>query len=83
MTDVTKAPGRVFDSVFVHPKPEALDMLPVIMFTRANRLKSIRSVRARNSALVIPRICNLQVQVSIYFSASEGKEMRRHSLKGK
>lgn len=83
LTDVAKAPGRVFDSVFVHPKPEALDVLPIIMFACANSLKSIRSVRARNSTLVIPRIGNLQVQVSIYLGAGKGKEMRRHSLEWK
>ena len=72
----------VFDTVFVHPKPKALDVLPIIVFARANSLESIRSVRAGSSILVIRRVCDLQVQVSIYLSTSEGEEVQRHSLKG-
>ncbi len=80
--NVTNAPRHVFNSVFIHPKPEALDVLPIIVLTCANGLKSIRSMRAGNSIFVVPRICDLQVQFSIYLSAGEGKEVGRYSLKG-
>ena len=61
--NVTNAPRHVFNSVFIHPKPEALDVLPIIVLTCANGLKSIRSMRAGNSIFVVPRICDLQVQL--------------------
>lgn len=77
-----KAPWGVFEIVLVYTKPEALDMPPIIMFTRAYRLKSIRSVRAGSSILLVPRVCDLKVQVTVKLGAGEREEMRRHSLKG-
>lgn len=76
-----KAPWRDFETVLVDTKPEALDIPPIIMFTRAYSLKSIRSVRAGSSILLVPRVCDLQVQVSVELGAGEGVEVRRHSLK--
>lgn len=78
---MTKATRGVFDIVFVHPKPEALDVLPIVVFACTNSLKSLRSVRAGSSILLIARICDLQVQVSIYLSAGEGEEMWGYPLK--
>lgn len=80
MTGVTKIPWHVFDGVFEHPKPETLDVLPIIVFACANSLKSVRSVRAGYSIFLIPRVCDIQVQVSIYLSAGEREKMWRHSL---
>ena len=80
---MTKAPLREFEIVLVYPKSEALDMLPIVMFTRAYSLKSVRSVRAGSSIFLIPRVCDLQVQVSVDLGAGEREEVRRHSLKGK
>ena len=80
--NVINGPREVFNIVFIHPKPKALDVLPIIVLTCANGLKSIRSVRAGNSIFVIPSVCDLQVQFSIYLSAGEGKEVGRYSLKG-
>lgn len=77
---MTKVPRHVFDGVFVHPKPKALDVLPIIVFACANSLKSVRSVRAGYSIFLVPRVCDLQVQVSIYLSAGEREKMLRHSL---
>ena len=77
---MTKVSGHVFNAIFVHPKPKALNMLPIIMFTCANCLKSVRSVRAGDSIFVVPRVCDFQVQVSIYLSAGEREKMWRHSL---
>ena len=39
-------------------------------------------MRAGSSIFLIPRICDLQVQVSIYLSTGEREEVWRHSLKG-
>ena len=80
--NVTNAPRHEINSVFIHSKPKALDVLPIIVLTCANGLKSIRSVGTGNSIFVVPRVCDLQVQLSIYLSAGEGKEVRRYSLKG-
>ena len=77
---MTKATGGEFNIVFVHPKPEALDMLPIIVFACTNSLKGLRSVRARSSILLIARICNLQVQMSIYLSAGEEEEVWGYPL---
>lgn len=56
-------------------------MLPIIVLACTNSLKSLRRVRAGSSILLIPRVCDLQVQVSIYLSAGEGEEVWRHPLK--
>lgn len=77
-----KAPWGGFEIVLIYTKPEALDMSPIIMFTRAYSLKSIRSVRAGSSVLLVPRVCDLQVQVTVELGAGEREEVRRHSLKG-
>ena len=79
---MTKAPRHVLDTVFIYPNAKALNMLPIIMFTCAYGLKSVCRVRARDSALVVRRVRDLQVQVAIYLSTGERKKVRRHSLKG-
>ena len=80
---MTKVPRHIFDTVFVHPKPKALDVLPIIVFACADSLKGVCSVGAGNSILLIPRVCDLQVQISIYLSAGEREKMWRHSLPDK
>ena len=79
---MTKTPRREIQKFFVHPKSKALDVLPIVEFACANGLKSIRSMRAGSSTLLIPGACDLQVQVSIYLSTGEGEEVWGHPLKG-
>ena len=57
-------------------------MLPIVEFACANGLKGNRSMRAGSSILLIPGVCDLQVQVSIYLSTGEGEEVWGHPLKG-
>ena len=37
-------------------------------------------MRAGYSIFLVPRVCDLQVQISIYLSAGEREKMLRHSL---
>ena len=66
--------------VFGYPNPQSFDMTPIIMLTCKYSLECFCSMRSGEPKFFVTRICNIEIQLPIYFSSREVEKRRRDSL---
>ena len=72
--------GILLNIVFGYPDPQSFDMTSIVMLTCKYSLECFCGMRSWEPKFFVTRICNVEIQIPIYFSSREMEEMWGESL---
>ena len=75
--------GVLLNIVFGYPDPQSFDMTPIVMLTCKYSLECFCSMRSGKPKFFVTRVCDVEIQIPIYFSSREVEKGRGDSLECK